>query len=279
MKRSKKIDINQIVEDFTDKLIKGEKITIDEVLKKYPQERSKLRPLLEASEMLVKAGDEITAKTDKELAKFDNELWQKLEKNILTKNLKEVEKCKRVALQRDMVELKKRFEYILLLLYVKGYHCRIGEGIRGITRFIKSLFLISKMTDYAKLIKLYYEFVPYKLGPFDPAIYQDLKVLEIAGIIKRHPYKYKRPPSEAEKIDEGFGFNDESTIFTLTEEGMKYAQALARWCDKKDRKILEDFRRIKTTYGSAPLKKLLKYIYENYPEYTKESEVLEEILK
>jgi hypothetical protein len=60
---------------------------------------------------------------------------------------------------------------------------------------------------------------------------------------------------------------------------MKYAKALANWCDKKDRTILEQMRRIKTKYGSAPLKQLLKYIYEKYPEYTKESEVIQEILK
>jgi hypothetical protein len=142
------------------------------------------------------------------------------------------------------------------------------------------------MTEYDKLVKVYYDFVPYKIGPFDPAIYQDLKVLEMAGIIKRSTYKYKRPEGDSKiqrfedsKIDEGFQFNDESTIYTLTDEGMKYAKALAKWCDKKDRKILEDIRRIKTTYGSAPLKKLLKYIYENYPEYTKESEVIEKVLK
>jgi hypothetical protein len=41
---------------------------------------------------------------------------------------------------------------------------------------------------------------------------------------------------------------------------MKYAKALANWRDKKDRTILEQMRRIKTKYGSAPLKQLLKYI-------------------
>jgi hypothetical protein len=282
MKRSKKIDLDQIIENFTDCLIKGEKVTIEDVLKKYPKYADKLKPLLESTQLLLTAGEEIVEKTDKELAKFDDELWQKLENKILAKSVKEVEKHKKQVKKQDAVVLKKRFEYILLLLYVKGYACRIGEGIKGITRFIKSLFLISKMTKLDKLVKTYYEFVPYKIGPFDPAIYQDLKVLEMAGIIKRHTYKYRKPASRDQEIDEGFDFpseTDESTIFTLTDEGMKYAKALASWCNKKDRTILEDLRRIKTTYGSAPVKKLLKYIYENYPEYTKESEVIEEILK
>ena len=274
-----RIDLDQIVEDFTDKLIKGEKITVDDVIKKYPKYAEKLRPLLESTVLLLQAGDEIREKTEKEFAKFDQELWQELETKILAKSVKAVEKQKAQIKTKESVAIQKRFEYILLLLYVKGYQCRIGEGIKGITRFIKSLFLISKMTGLDKLVKVYYDFVPYKIGPFDPAIYQDLKVLEMAGIIKRSTYKYKRPLTDDQKIDEGFKFNDESTLYTLTDEGMKYARALAKWCDKKDRTILEQMRRIKTTYGSAPIKKLLKYIYENYPEYTKESEVIEDILK
>jgi hypothetical protein len=279
MKRSKKINIDQIVEDFTDKLIKEEKITVDGILKKYPKYADKLKPLLESTVLLLQAGDEIREKTDAEFAKFDHQLWQELEQNILAKSVKAVEKQKAQIKRKEAVPLHKRFEYILLMLYVKGYQCRINESIKGITRFIKTLFLLEKETELSKLIKVYYDFVPYKLGPFDPAIYQDLKVLEMAGVIKKTTYKYKKPITNDQPTDEEFQLNDESTMYTLTEEGMKYAKALANWLDKKDPTILQDMRRIKTKYGSASIKKLLKYIYENYPEYTKESEVIKDILK
>lgn len=286
MKRSKKNDIDQIIEDFTDKRIKGEKVTVDDVLKKYPKIADKLKPLLESIQVLLQAGEEFNQQIADELKEYDEALWQELEKNILAKSVQAVEKQYAQITNKESVPINKRFEYILLMLYVKGYNCRIGEGIKGITRFIKTLFLLEKKTEYAKFVKEYYDFVPYKIGPFDPAIYQDLKVLEVAGIIKKQTYKFRRPQGDSEiqrledsKIDEGFKFNDESTIFTLTDKGMKYARALAKWCDKKDRTILEDFRRIKTKYGGAPLKYLLKYIYENYPEYTKESEIIKDILK
>jgi DNA-binding HxlR family transcriptional regulator len=282
MRRSKKTKIIKIIDDFIENLIKGSKITIDEVLKKYPNEAKELKPLLESSVILLRTTEEFKKNADKELKEFDAQLWQKLEAELLAKNLKEVIRRKEDIKNKSQVALKKRFEWLLLLLYVKGYRCRIGEGIRGITRLIKALFLILKETDLSKLIKDYYEFVPYKLGPFDPAIYQDLKVLESAGLVKRTTYKHKRPIRDEQKINEGFGDSletDESTLYTLTEEGMRYAKALAAWCDKKDPEMLLTLRRIKTKYGSAPLKRLLKYIYEKYPEYTKESEIIEEILK
>lgn len=282
MKRAKKIDLYQIVEDFTDKLLSGEKITPDEVLKQYPKVADKLKPLLESTMMLLSAGEKFRAQTEKELQAFDQELWSTLEQKILAKNVKTVQKHFAQIKRKRAVPLRKRFEYILLLLYVKGYACRIGEGIKGVTRIIKALFLLEKETALCKLVKTYYDFVPYKIGPFDPAIYQDLQVLEMAGLVKKTSYKYKKPAAKEQLIDEGFGLppeTSESTIWTLTEYGMEYAKALARFCQQKDPELLEQLRRIKTKYAGAPLKTLLKYIYEKYPEYTKESEVLAEILK
>jgi hypothetical protein len=275
----KELNIDQIVEDFTDKLIKGEKITVNDILKKYPKHADNLKPLLETTVMLLKAGDEFREKTEKEFAEYDEKIWQGLEQKIFSRSLKAVEKQKAQIKRKESVPLNKRFEYILLMLYVKGYQCRIGESIKGITRFIKALFLLEKETQWTKLIKVYYDFVPYKLGPFDPAIYQDLKALEMAGVIKKTTYKYKKPILTDQPTDEEFQLNDESTMYTLTEDGMKYAKALVNWLDKKDPVILADMRRIKTKYAHSSLKHLLKYIYEKYPEYTKESEVIKDILK
>jgi hypothetical protein len=85
--------------------------------------------------------------------------------------------------------------------------------------------------------------------------------------------------SENKEIDEGFNQNNVSTLYTLTDEGMKYAKALVNWLDKKDPEIVLTMRRYKTYYAQAPLKKLLEYIYKKYPEYATESEVMGKILK
>jgi hypothetical protein len=258
--------------------MRGEKITIDDMLNQYPKLAKKLKPLLEAEMALIKAGQEFRKQTEKEFAEFKDELWQKLEKKILEKQKKQIEAQMTLAKSKQSLPVKLRAEFLPMLLYVKGKRSRVGEGIRGITRFIKLLFLLNKETDLGKLISPFYDFVPYKIGPFEPAIYQDLKVLEMAGIVKKQTYSYKLPPQEKE-IDEGFKQNNVSTLYTLTDEGIKYARALINWADKKDPEIALTMRRYKTYYAQAPLKKLLEYIYTKYPEFTTESEIIEKILK
>jgi hypothetical protein len=271
------LSLDDIVNDFGDRVMRGETLAIDDILKQYPKHADKLKPLLEAEMVLIKAGQEYRKRTEKAFAGFKEELWAKLEKMILEKQKKQIEERVALAKQKSSLPIELRAEFIPILLYIKGRTSRIGEGIRGITRFIKVLFLIDKETDYSKLVKVFYSFVPYKIGPFEPAIYQDLQVLEMAGIVKKQTYTYKIPTSEKE-IDEGFNHNNQSTLYTLTDEGMKYAKALIDWLDKKDPDISMNLRRYKT-YSQMPLKYLLKYIYEKYPKYTTESEVIEEVLK
>jgi hypothetical protein len=105
-----------------------------------------------------------------------------------------------------------------------------------------------------------------------------LQVLEMAGIVKKQTYSYKLPVNETQ-IDEGFKLNNISTLYTLTDKGMKYAKALIGWADKKDPEIALTLRKYKTYYAQAPLKKLLEYIYQKYPDFTTESEVIEEVLR
>ena len=272
------VKVDDIVNDFGDRLLKGEKITIDDILKQYPKLTKKLKPLLEAETVLIQAGQEFRAQIDKELAGFDKELWAKLEKMIFEKEKKKIDAQVALAKSKQSLPVKLRAEFIPILLYLKGRSARIGEGIRGVTRFIKVLFLIDKETKLGKLVSPFYEFVPYKIGPFEPAIYQDLQVLEMVGIIKKTTYSYRLPPSEKE-IDEGFNGNNQATLYTLTDEGMKYAEALIKWLDKKDPEIALTMRRYKTYYAQAPLKKLLEYIYKKYPDFTTESEVIGKILK
>jgi len=273
-------NINQIVDDFTQALKRGEKITVEQVLAKHPGQAKKLKPLLQATQMLVSAGQRIRQKDKKVREEFKKELWADLERKITARHLAEIKKRKAQVEATDTMSLKKRLDFVLLFLFVKGRRNQIGEGIRGITRFIKLLFLLEKETSFATLVKPYYEFVPYKIGPFEPCVYQDLFLLEMAKLVHKQTYTYAYKSDECDSaIDEGFKFNNVATLYTLTEDGMRFARALAKWCDKKDRTILEKMRILKTYYGQASLKALLKYIYEKYPEYTNESEVIEEVLK
>jgi hypothetical protein len=270
----KKIKIDDIANDFGDRLLKGESISIEDILKQYPNIQEKLKPHLEAELALFLYGQEVR----KQMAEHKEQLWQKLEKKILEKQKKQIQERVRLVESKETLPIKLRAEFIPILLYVKGKTHRIGEGIHGITRFIKLLFLLDKETDLGKLVSPFYEFVPYKIGPFEPAIYQDLKVLELAGIVKKETYSYSIPTDE-KQIDEGFNQNGVSTLYTLTDEGMIYAKALIDWLDKKDPEIAIKLRTYKTYYAQVPLKKLLDYIYQKYPEYTTESEIIKKIIK
>jgi predicted transcriptional regulator len=277
----KKFNIDDIVNDFGERLLKGEQVSIDDILKTYPKLAGKLKPMLEAEMVLVEYGQ----KMRKEISEHKDELWKKLEKRILEKQKKQIEAQLTQLITHKPITLKLRAEFIPMILYVKGKSSRIGEGIRGITRFIKLLFLLDKETDLGKLVKVFYEFVPYKIGPFEPAIYQDLQVLEMAGVVKKQSHKIQRfKDSKIERlddaeIDEGFNGNNIAAFYTLTDKGMKYAKALIDWADKKDPEIAVTLRKYKTYYAQAPLKKLLEYIYKKYPDFTTESEIIEKIVK
>lgn len=267
--------IDKIVQDFAERLLSGEPITIQEVLRQHPKLQDKLKPELEAELSLV-----LYFKAEHKKMQAQKELLeQKLEKMILAKAQKRLKARLRLLKTKSILPIKFRMEFIPILLYLKGRTHRIAEGIRGITRFIKLLFLLDKETNLGKLVKPFYEFVPYKIGPFEPALYQDLKVLEMAGVIKTQAYTYNKLSGSEAKIDEGFNRNGVSLVYTLTDTGMKYAQALINWLNKKDPEITLTLRKYKTYYAQAPLKKLLAYIYEKYPEYTTESEIIQKVLK
>lgn len=268
----KKID--DIANDFGERLLKGENITIDDVLKQYPNLAENLKPQLEAELALFLYGKDFRKQIDEHKEK----LWQELEQKILNKQKKQIQERVRLVYDKNTLPIKLRSEFIPVLLYLKGKTHRIGEGIRGITRFIKLLFLIDKETDLGKLVKPFYEFVPYRLGPFEPAIYQDLKVMQMAGIVQAESYSYRLPTGE-DSIDEGFNLNNIATIYSLTDEGMLYAKALVAWLDKKDPDITLKLRTYKTYYAQVSLKRLLNYIYQKYPEYTTESELIRKIIK
>lgn len=140
---------------------------------------------------------------------------------------------------------------------------------------MKVLFLTAKETDLGKLTTPFYEFVPHKTEPFEPAIYQDLQVLEMAGVVIKQT-KYHMGNT---KLTGGFKLNNIATLYTLTNEGMEYAKALVSWLDKKDPEITLKLRTYKTYYAQVPLKKLLDYIYRKYPEYTRELVLIKKIIK
>jgi hypothetical protein len=62
----------------------------------------------------------------------------------------------------------------------------------------------------------------------------------------------------------------------LTDLGEKYAEKLRQGLKPS---VLEKIDFIKNRFAQASLKGILRYVYEHYPEYTIQSEILDDVLK
>lgn len=268
MKKEKKADIEQIVEEYTDLLHEGKAPPIEKFLKKYPGLESKLKSELETVRLLVEQGKSLRPMPEALEKKLDNMFWS----IIMSKEKQRLLKVKKELKKRRFLPVKKGIEILLLLL-------RKELPIRGITRIMKLLFLLEKEVEIDKFCPLYYQFIPYKLGPFSLQVYEDLKLLMELGFVKRREIdiigEVPIHPDDS-KIDEGFRFNEITTTYSLTDLGEEYAEKLAIGLKPG---IVDKINFIKNRFGQLSLKRLLGYVYQNYPEYTTQSELLKRIIK
>jgi len=267
--------INKLIEEFTNLFFQGKAPSVAEFIKKYPQLAAELKPELESTLALLKAGNYLPTMPEALKQKLHNQFWHKImakeRKRLLT-----VKKRLEIEPSLSLLPLKRGIEFLLLLLYGQDKERIV---IRGITRIMKLLFLLTKEAECDKYCTEYYQFVPYKLGPFSIKVYEDLKLLIELGFVQRQEIDKDGVPliyTDDAKIDEGFQFNEVTTVYTLTELGNRYAQALAKGLKPR---LWDKLNQIKTRFGQMPLKELLGYVYHYYPEYTTHSEILKGLLR
>jgi hypothetical protein len=184
-----------------------------------------------------------------------------------------------------ILPLTKRVHLLLLLLWSSGKRGIVGESIQGIVRIMKLLFLMKMDAGLDKYVVDYYTFAPYKQGPFEKAVYEDLDALVERNLIERKPVEESqlgpesRLPKELE-IEESIDFDrvKNNAIYTLTDTGKKYARAFSKGAEQIDPAILRAIKDIKSNWASQPLIHLLKYVYKKYPEYTIKSEIIDKVL-
>jgi predicted P-loop ATPase len=181
--------------------------------------------------------------------------------------------------------LAKRVHLLLLLLWAPTERGIVGESVQGVVRIMKLLFLMKMDAGLDKYVTDYYTFAPYKLGPFEKTVYDDLDALVERNIIERTTVEESqlspesRLPNELES-EQGIDFDRAETnvIYKLTAAGKKYAQAYAKGTEQIDAAILTAIKDIKSTWVSRPLIDLLRYVYKKYPKYTSESEIRDKVL-
>jgi hypothetical protein len=147
-----------------------------------------------------------------------------------------------------------RKEWILKLLYCPN---KVGDPtpIYGITRMMKSTFLVHRHLEDKFGVSTDFNFRADKYGPLDPGVYVALGELEKEGMIHAIP-----PEEHSEKYDE--------IKFVLTNEGTVRGRDLYSELTDRQKKMMSwvKYDKVMTSLGT-----LLAYVYSEYPEMTEES--------
>lgn len=180
---------------------------------------------------------------------------------------------------------------LLSLLVGLTEHGDLDGSISGITRLQKFLFLLQEEAGLKELHDGGFEFEPYKAGPYSPKVYDDLELLENLGLIA---HIGTAEASESESADiERLSFDDlmgpedgegrsgapdsyEERSYMLTDRGRQWVESLRN--EDEYAVIADGIKRVKSRFSRYSLRDLLKYVYENYPEMTTESEIIDEVL-
>jgi len=253
-----------VLSEYVDRLNEGAVPSIEEFLNQYGSLTQDMKSVLELA-TFVKDTVQLEAMPDRKKAQAFEKLYAKL----LTQNERE-------QLREDIehgtvaLPLNKRPDFLILLLHAM-------KEIWGISRVVKLLFLMGKEAHLDTYVSDYYAHYAHDYGPFEKAIYDDIEALKQYGLIEEKKPRKKKYSSD-EEIDEGLYPEKIDAIYQLTDRGVKFAQALIKSAQKKDPSIIQKIDVIKSKYGYLSLKKLLKYIYTQYPEYAKNSKIRKEIL-
>ena len=180
---------------------------------------------------------------------------------------------------------------LLLMLGTGKDETDIANGINGITRLQKFLFLLEN-ENYIEKIDDGYQFKPYKARPYSPTLYDDLEFLENLGLIKAEP---SGVATEEEEADMDFTFEElmddeeltddeiktpdlyDEKRFNLTPKGLAKVKSLLE--SKEYNPIVDRIKKIKSKFGHYSLNDLLYYVYTKYPDMTTESEIKDQVLR
>lgn len=174
-------------------------------------------------------------------------------------------------------------DLMVALLHSPGSTGKTFEEIKGITRLEKLVFLLLKEGDFEDKLAEELDYEAYDYGPYSGEVYDLVEALEDIGVLN---VDRKETSDFKENIDEIYlEYSEDQNppldkhidIYRLDEEkGEKIWQENVK--DKFTSEELKKIERIKSKYNEIELRELLTYVYENYPESTKESKILDEIL-
>lgn len=192
------------------------------------------------------------------------------------------------------MNIDNRRDILLLLLFSPGKYDRVNEPIVGRTRLVKMLFLFMEeaLNEFRRgteiLDESFYSFFPWKYGPFSVEVYEDLKFFELRDFITKNISDEETIPESAAEwslwlSSANIEYREvqyteyEEEEFKLTEKGCAFVQNnLLPELSGFQRKLLRDFR---SRLEAVPLRAILKYVYEKYPDQTLKSNIHGEVTR
>lgn len=192
-----------------------------------------------------------------------------------------------------MPKIDNRRDILLLLLYSPGRSEVPNRPITGRTRLVKMLFLFKHeaLHEFRKGTEIteenFYEFFPWNFGPFSSQVYDDLNFFELRGFLRRGETDEETIPesaaewamwlssSQPDSTEDNVSEYVEET-FQLTPKGQAFVEEnLLPNLAPGQRKLLKEFR---ARLEAAPLRAILKHVYENYPGQIEKSTIREQVL-
>ena len=185
-----------------------------------------------------------------------------------------------------------RRDILLLLLYSPGVSDGVNEPVVGRTRLVKMLFLFRQevLSEFRKGTEInednFYEFFAWSYGPFSSAVYDDLNFFSLRGFIEVSDSEEDTLPQSLEEWEHWLsgssgGMADDDIVdyaeqeFRLTPKGCNWTQPLFESLNTSQKATLRTFKK---QFNRTPLRAILRYVYETYPEYTDRSEIRTTVL-
>ena len=167
---------------------------------------------------------------------------------------------------------------VILVLGAPSTSPRARNRLEGVTRLEKLLFLLQRETSVGELLTEDPGFVAYNFGPFSAKVYQAVDTLVSAGLIEDSA-AFAESTEDAWETQEVIGARVSDPYatrnFALTERGRRYYEALVGDLPKDVESTLSSF---KNRFAALPLRQLVRYVYERYPQYTVNSVIRDDIL-
>lgn len=169
-------------------------------------------------------------------------------------------------------------DLIVLLLGAPSRLPSLQNRIDGVTRLEKLIFLLDQESELSDAITERPDFFSHNFGPFSSKVYQAVDTLAAAGLVSDSAALTSSTEDaweEQEVIGTATADPYATRNFELTDRGRRYYSALIGALPHNSESIVEHF---KERFATLPLRQLIRYVYQKYPEYTDKSTIRQEIL-